>query len=215
LGGADYDSPIKGAIKAGGKPIEALAHALGPTTNWGAILLIFFSGILIFLGLMGIVSVMRSAMKAKVEALVSRALGKNAVLAIIIGVVATVMVQSSSITTSLLVPLAGAGVLTLKQAFPVTVGANIGTTVTALLAALAATDQNAAAGLTIALVHLMFNLSATMLIFPVPSIQRIPLRLAQGLADVAIRSRAVAIAYVIVLFYVVPALFAVLTRTLG
>jgi sodium-dependent phosphate cotransporter len=215
LGGADYDSPIKGAIKAGGKPIEALAHALGPTTNWGAILLIFFSGILIFLGLMGIVSVMRSAMKAKVEALVSRALGKNAVLAISIGVVATVMVQSSSITTSLLVPLAGAGVLTLKQAFPVTVGANIGTTVTALLAALAATDQNAAAGLTIALVHLMFNVTATILIFPVPSIQRIPLRLAQGLADVAIRSRAVAIAYVIVLFYVVPALFAVLTRTLG
>ena len=41
------------------------------------------------------------------------------------------MVQSSSITTSLVVPLAGAGVLTLRQIFSFTLGANIGTTITA------------------------------------------------------------------------------------
>ncbi len=215
VGGADFDSPVKAAIKAGGHPLEILAGFVGPTEQWAAAVHIVLSGALIFASLMAIVAVMRSAMRSKVEALVSQALGKNAVVAMVVGVVATVMVQSSSITTSLLVPLAGAGVLTLNQAFPVTLGANIGTTVTALLAALAATGENAAAGLTIALVHLLFNLSGTVLIYPVEAIRNVPLRLARGLADLAVRSRVLAIFYVIVLFYLVPALFAVLNRFLG
>ncbi|HSG46218.1 MAG TPA: Na/Pi symporter [Longimicrobiales bacterium] len=215
VGGADFDSPVKNAIKAGGHPLEALAGWIGPTEQWAAIALIVLSGILIFASLMSIVSVMRSAMQSRVEALVSRALGKNAVLAIVVGILATVMVQSSSITTSLLVPLAGAGVLSLKQAFPVTLGANIGTTVTALLAALAATGENAAAGLTIALVHLLFNLSGTVLVYPVPAIRQIPLRAAQGLADLAVKSRTLAIFYVVFLFYLIPAIFAMVNRMMG
>jgi sodium-dependent phosphate cotransporter len=149
------------------------------------------------------------------EALVSRALAKNARIAIQVGVVAKVMVKSSSITTSLMVPLAGAGVLTLRQAFPVTLGANLGTTVTALLAAMAATDVNAEAGLTIALVHLLFNLSGTVMIYPIESIRNIPLRLASGLADLAVRSKRWAIVYVLSLFYGIPVLFAVLNHMLG
>ncbi|SVB67733.1 uncharacterized protein METZ01_LOCUS220587, partial [marine metagenome] len=128
-----------------------------------------------------------------------------------VGIVATVMVQSSSITTSLLVPLAGAGVLKLEHAFPVTLGANVGTTVTALLAALAATGVNATAGLTIALVHLLFNVSAMIVIYPFEPARRIPIRLARWLADAAVKSRALAIFYVIGLFYLIPVLFAVLT----
>jgi len=212
FGGADFDSPIKNAIKAGGHPVEWLASALGPTPQWEAIAHIVLSAILIFASLMAIVSVMRTAMKSRVEALVSRALGKNAILAILVGVIATVMVQSSSITTSLLVPLAGAGVLSLKQAFPVTLGANIGTTVTALLAAMAATGENAAAGLTIALVHLLFNLSGTVLVYPVPAIRQVPLRFAQGLADLAVKSRTLAITYVVALFYLIPAIFAIVNH---
>ena len=137
FGGADFDSPIKAAIKAGSHPIEWVGSAVAPTEFWSGVLQIVLSGLLIFGSLTAIVAVMRSAMKSRVEALVSKALGKNAVVAMAVGMVATVMVQSSSITTSLLVPLAGAGVLTLPQAFPVTLGANIGTTVTALLATIA------------------------------------------------------------------------------
>lgn len=215
LGGADYESPIKAAISAGSEPIRLLADGVMPTEFLSGILQIVLAAILIFVSLMSIVSVMRSAMKSRVEALVSRALGKSAVLAMIVGAVATVMVQSSSITTSLLVPLAGAGVLTLQQAFPVTLGANIGTTVTALLAALAATGANAAAGLTIALVHLLFNLSGTFLVYPFPPIRNIPLRLARGLADLAVESKVLAISYVAFLFYLLPAVFAYLNRLLG
>ena len=148
VGGGDYESPIKNAIKAGGVPIEAALGALLPTERLAAIFYILLSGALIFAALLGIVTVMRASMQSHMESLVSRALVRHALIAMIVGTVVTVMVQSSSITTSLLVPLAGAGVLKLEQAFPVTLGANIGTTVTALLAALAATDVNAAAGLT-------------------------------------------------------------------
>ena len=215
VGGADYDSPIKGAIKAGGAPIEAALAMLLPSDQAVAIGYVAVSAVLIFATLIGIVKVMRSSMQSSMENLVSRALEKNALVAISLGVIATVMVQSSSITTSLMVPLAGAGVLTLRQAFPVTLGANIGTTVTALLAALAATGANAQAGLTIALVHLLFNLSATVLIYPWEPIRRIPLTLASRLADVAVDSKWLAIAYVVGLFYAIPVLFAVLSEMLG
>jgi sodium-dependent phosphate cotransporter len=163
---------------------------------------------MIFVTLMGIVRVMRASMQSRIEALVSRALARNAFLAIAVGIFATVMVQSSSITTSLLVPLAGAGVLTLEHAFPVTLGANIGTTVTALLAALAATDANASAGLTIALVHLLFNLTGSLLIYPFEPLRKIPLAAARMLSEVALRSRWWAIGYVVLLFYLAPAVFA-------
>lgn len=215
FGGAEYESPIKNAIGAGGAPIEAVLGAMLPSERAVAIGYILVSALLIFSTLMGIVSVMRSSMQSKIETLVSRALARNALLAIAVGIVATVMVQSSSITTSLLVPLAGAGVLTLEHAFPVTLGANIGTTVTALLAALAATGQNADAGLTIALIHLLFNLTGTLLIYPFEPIRRIPLMLARKLADVALRSRAWAIGYVVALFYLIPLVFATIGELWG
>jgi sodium-dependent phosphate cotransporter len=210
FGGAEYDSPIKGAIKAGSAPLKAMLDAVIPSPGFAAVMYILASVILIFVALVLIVKVMRAAMVRRVESVISRVFGRNVLLAMIVGVVITVMVQSSSITTSLLVPLAGAGVLALRQAFPITLGANVGTTVTALLAALAATDQNAAAGLTIALVHLLFNVSGIVLIYPVQQIRNIPLMAARKMADVAVESQKWALLYVLLLFYAVPALFTIL-----
>ena len=85
---------------------------------------------------------------------------------------------------------------------------------TAFLAALAVTGPNALAGVTIALVHLLFNASATLLIYPVPRIRQIPLNAARRLARLAVKSKPLAIVYVVVLFYGLPALFAVLDRAL-
>ena len=211
--GVEYDSPLKGALKATLAPIKDGLAAMAPERTAG-ILLILVSGGLIYLALMLLVRVMRTAVQTRVESIVTRGLEKNSLIGIIVGIVVTVMVQSSSITTALLVPLAGAGLLNVTQAFPVTVGANIGTTVTAMLAALAATGANARFGLTIALVHLLFNLSATLLIFPVQRIRNIPIRAAERLAEIAVRSRRWALLYVIGLFYGLPALFAVLNQIL-
>jgi sodium-dependent phosphate cotransporter len=215
LGGAEYESPIKGALKAGLQPIKGAIGLIVDSPQVAAILLIVVSGILIFTALVMLVKVMRSTLQTRVELFVSRALDVSTLLAMAIGIVVTVMVQSSSITTSLLVPLAGAGILTLRQAFPITIGANIGTTVTAFLAALAATGPHAQAAVTIALVHLLFNLSATVLIYPVERIREIPLRMAGRLADEAVRSRRLALAYVVGLFYGLPAVFAIIDQLVG
>jgi sodium-dependent phosphate cotransporter len=213
--GMEYDSPIKGAIKAGVAPIKGVIHTITDSERVGAIILIAVSAALIYVALMFLVRVMRGAMHTRVEAIVSRGLHQAAVFAILLGALVTVMVQSSSITTSLLVPLAGAGLITLAQAFPITIGANIGTTVTALLAALAVTGPNARWGITIALVHLLFNVSATLMIYPFPRIREIPLGAARRLAAVAVRSRRYALLYVVFLFYGIPTLLAVLNRLLG
>jgi sodium-dependent phosphate cotransporter len=212
LSGADYQSPLKGAISLVLKPIKAAIESLvtGPQTQ--GLVLVLVSGGLIFVALFLLVRTMRGVVQTRVEVYITRFLGSSVVLAVAVGVAVTVMVQSSSITTALLVPLAGAGLLTTRQAFPVTVGANIGTTITALLAALAVSGPNASAGLQIAVVHLLFNMSATFLILPVPAIRDIPIHAAERLARVAARSRPIAIAYVTVLFYGIPALLAYLSN---
>ncbi|UCG86730.1 MAG: Na/Pi symporter [Gemmatimonadota bacterium] len=210
--GVDYDSPIKGALKFAVAQIEVAISTLSGSYRIQGIVLIVVSSVLIFTALMLLVRVMRSAMRTRVESIVSRALDRSALLAMLVGVSVTVMVQSSSITTALLVPLAGAGLITLEQAFPITIGANVGTTVTALLAALAVTGPNAGAGITIALAHLLFNLSATALIYPVNRIRGVPLTAARALAAIAVKSRKWALIYVVALFYLIPAAFAVLNR---
>jgi sodium-dependent phosphate cotransporter len=212
VSGVEYQSPIKGLLKTGLEPIQSLAELLFDSSKAQGAVLIFISAILIFVALMLLVKVMRAAVQSRVEAFVTRVFGTNLMLSLLVGAIFTVMVQSSSITTSLLVPMAGAGILTLRQAFPVTVGANIGTTVTAALASLAASGPNAEYGVVIALVHLLFNLSGTVLVMPIPAIREIPMRMARGLARLAVRSRKWALAYVMILFYGIPALFAFLFR---
>ena len=207
VGGVKLDNPLKEALSFALAPIKAATASIF-SGRISAVVLMLLSGVLIYIALYFIVRLMRSSMEQRVESFVTRALGRSIILSIVVGIVATVMVQSSSITTALLVPLAGAGVITLRQAFPITVGANIGTTVTALLASMAVSGPNAETALAIALVHLLFNFSGTLLILPAPWMRDLPLRAATGLANVATRSRRWALAYVAILFYLVPALLA-------
>ncbi|MGH9456083.1 MAG: Na/Pi symporter [Thermoanaerobaculia bacterium] len=206
--GVEYESPISGALEWAFTPVERAA-AFFDSQAARAALIIAVSAVLIVISLLLLVGVMRALLIGRVETGLVGALGQSGIVAMVVGVIATVMVQSSSITTSLLVPLAGAGIVTLDQVFPITVGANIGTTVTALLASLAVTGPNAEAGVTIALVHLLFNLTGAVFIYGIPAVRRIPLYLARRLAIVAVRSRAVAIAYVAGMFYGIPAVIAI------
>ena len=204
--GVDYDSPFATALSASVDPLEGLAAALFESAQAQGVVLIALAGLLIFTMLWLLVKVMRSLVRTRVEGLVTNVLGSRAVLSILVGIVVTAMVQSSSITTSLLVPLGAAGILRLEQALPITIGANIGTTVTAMLAALAGSGANAVFGLEIALVHLLFNLTGLVLIYPLKATRNIPLRGARYLTSLAIRSRKLTLLWVGALFYGVPAL---------
>jgi sodium-dependent phosphate cotransporter len=212
--GFDYDSPFSTVLSATLDPVEQFAAWLFPAEQAQGLALIVFAGGLIFSTLFLLVKVMRSLVRTRVELLVTTALGSSAVLSMLVGIVVTVMVQSSSITTSLLVPLGAAGLLRLEQALPITIGANIGTTVTALLAALAVSGPNAVFGLEIALVHLLFNLTGTLLIYPLKVTRSVPLKAARYMTTLALRSRKLTLLWVAALFYGVPAILLYVDRLL-
>jgi sodium-dependent phosphate cotransporter len=195
-GGGHLPNPIKTATKAVGEPVEHALMAIGSSKQAGAILIIFVSAL---------VKVLRSLAASRIQGMMSKSLDASPYLGILVGIIITVMVQSSSITTSVLVPLAGAGIITLRQVFPITLGANIGTTVTSILASMAAPQETAHLALQIAAVHFLFNLFGTIMIFPLQTTRQIPLRLAEWLSAVAVKSRLTALAYVVILFYGLPA----------
>jgi sodium-dependent phosphate cotransporter len=123
---------------------------------------------------------------------------------ILVGAAITALVQSSSATTSLMVPLAGAGVLSLSQIYPFTLGANIGSCVTGLLSTIGLPTPLASVGLQIALVHLLYNCLAVVLIYSLPPLRSFPLTAATGLAHVARHQKPIAIVYVGLIFFGLP-----------
>ena len=210
-GGGTYSNPLKVAAKAVVNPVKDAIYGVIPGEQLASLVMILVSMGVIFLALYYLVKLLRNAAASRVKVYMTRALDASPYIAMLVGMVMTVMVQSSSITTSLMVPLAGARIVTLRQVFPVTLGANIGTTVTALLASMAAPPETAALAVQIALVHLIFNLTAIAMIFIVPTIREIPLRAAEGLANLAVRSKKLAILYLVFLFYALPALLVAAT----
>ncbi|MHC4938753.1 MAG: Na/Pi symporter [Planctomycetota bacterium] len=200
-GGVAYKSPIKVFIGHIAKFFIKIFESLG-LSGWPmAIVMLIFGLAFIIIALIFITKIMRALLAGRLEQTLNRALGRSGIIAMAVGIIMTVAVQSSSITTSLLVPLIGAGVLSLEVAFPITLGANIGTTITALLAAMAADKSG---GLTIALVHLLFNCIGILVFYPFPPLRRIPLRLAEGLGNLAVKNRAYVLAYIGVVFVVLP-----------
>jgi len=206
LRGADFDptapgtSPIRAAVKL---PVGWLQEVVTPSPTT-ALVFVALGLVLIFVALTYITRNMRRLVAGGVERAINRIIGRGGgIFGIIVGIGITVAVQSSSITTSILVPLVAAGVLTLPSAYPITVGANIGTTITALIASLAVMRPE---GLTIALVHTLFNLFAVAIIFPFRKLRLLPVYLAERIAVVAIRRRTVVLVYIIGLFILAPLL---------
>lgn len=213
--GIDYQSPLKGVIQLVPKPIEWFAGLVTGSDQTAAAVLALVSVVLLVVALGLLVRTLKNISAGRGEAALHRALGRHALVAMGAGAVVTILVQSSSVTTSMLVPLAGAGLLLLDDAFPVTLGANVGTTVTAFLAALAVSGPNAHWGFQLAVVHLLFNLVGILLIYPVPRVRQLPLAAARWIASVAVVNRTLAVVYVLVVFYGVPALLLAISRALG
>ncbi|XP_072032585.1 sodium-dependent phosphate transport protein 2A-like [Amphiura filiformis] len=127
-------------------------------------------------------------------------------LAILMGALLTFILQSSSIFTSALTPLVGIGIISLKRMYPLTLGSNIGTTATGLLAALASSSGKFAAALQIAFCHLFFNISGILIWYPIPILRRVPMKLAMGLGNTTAKYRWFAAFYLIAMFFIFPAI---------
>lgn len=202
VGGTPPKSPIKSAVSA---PVDLVADFIEAATSHSVVrgvALLVFGLALIFFALALITRNMRLLMAGRIEASLNAVLSRGAGIgAMVVGMLITISVQSSSITTSVLIPLVAAGILTLENAYPVTLGANVGTTITALLASLAADRREA---LTVAITHTLFNLTGILLLYPLPAVRKIPLILARRLADVAQEHKQIVFVYVLAAFIVLP-----------
>jgi sodium-dependent phosphate cotransporter len=199
ISGIKYSSPIKAAIKPPVKAIQSFTTDTFGSDVAGVVMMIL-AGIIIIAALGMIVKTMKVLVENNRGEIINRLLSKNAYGSIAFGAAMTVSVQSSSITTSLLIPMAGSGLLSMKAIYPITIGANIGTTATALLAALTGN----AAGLSIALVHLLFNIFGTLIFFPIEKMRNIPIWCAEKLAESIERTKLIGFGYIGAVFFALP-----------
>lgn len=212
------------ADMGGTELLNPLTALTGPVVGWiirfsgeNGILLLVGGVVLLFASLRYLVVLLRVLLLARSEQIINRFLFGPAPLALLFGTLVTIMVQSSSITTAITVPLVGAGIVTVSQIFPFVLGANIGTTVTALLAALVLAGSGDAAGLAalqVAFAHLCFNLCGVLLILPIKQLRRIPIWIAERVGTLVVVNRAYAFGYIAVIFFLLPILIIFATRNI-
>ena len=198
-GGIRLFNPVKAATKP---MVKLMVQWIGQHP-W---ILFALSLILLLISLKFMVGVLRVLVVKKAEVWFDRVLFRTAMRAFVVGLLLTILAQSSSITTSLIIPMAGAGILTLEQILPYTLGANVGTTFTAMLASLATESPKA---VVVAFVHLLFNITGIVIWWP---LRKLPLFLARRVSDFSIRNRFFPFAYIITVFFLLPLAVILLLR---
>ena len=202
--GTEWKSPVKKWVKEPVGWLKDLWDQLGASGNVKGALMVATGLAIVLVALVLVTKNMKALVAARIERSLNAILGKaGGFVALVVGILVTIAVQSSSITTSILIPLSAAGVLTLRNAYPGTLGANVGTTITALLAALAASSPDS---LTVALTHTTFNVVGILLLYVLPFAREVPVLAANRMADIAVRRRVLAVCYVVFLFIVAPLL---------
>ena len=197
-GGMSLASPLKAVVR----PLSDLVSGALPYE----LPLIGLSLLVLFIALHQLMHLMRGYFLERMAALFDRVLFRNDVTSFGLGIVTTTAVQSSSATTSLIVPLAGAGVLSLRQIFPYTLGANIGTTITAILASF---STGVPAAVTVALAHLSFNILGIAIFYP---LRAAPIWMAEKVGAYAARTKvsSAGVISVYAVLHVIPIVYFIL-----
>ena len=157
--------------------------------------------LMLFLALRWLTKLLKNLIIGRVQSRMDKILFGNPLMSLLWGVGITTLVQSSSVTSSLTVPLVATGKASLRKVFPFLMGANIGTTTTALIAAMVGESS---AGLAIAFCHLFFNLFGVLILFPIPPVRMIPVRLSRMLGRLTLKNRLFGIGYIVITFFVLP-----------
>ena len=199
VGGLNFLNPVKAITK----PVVEIISVYFVDIPW---LMLIVSILLLFIALKYMVSSLKIIVVSRAKDWFDQYLFKTALRAFTVGIILTIMVQSSSITTSLVVPMAGAGLLTLEQIFPYTLGANIGTTITAILAALV---TGSPAAVTVAFSHLIFNICGIIIWWP---FKTVPVTLARNFAEYSTRYKIVPVGYVLIVFFIIPLIVIFITN---
>jgi len=201
LGGATITNPIKLIVYPAVNLIDKTLRIFitGSEIILSVIVLAIALGLL-FLSLYSMTRIMKALVMKKADTVFDRVIRSNALLAMVMGMLFTAIVRSSSITTSILVPLVAAGILELEHSFPIVLGANVGTTLTAIIASLTGNI----AGITVAFVHLVFNITGILIIYPFRVLRNIPIKAARFVAGHCAEHKILVAIYVLGLFYGLP-----------
>ena len=200
--GVDGFNPIKALTQPALNIVTGMVSGL-PSVYPGIAKIILGIGLIVTsITYMG--KIMKSLMVGKAKDILHKSIGKGPISGISSGALMTVLVQSSSTTTSLVVPLVGSGILKAKDIYPFTLGANIGTCITALIAALGVVGVNAGVALQIAMVHLLYNVFSVVLIYGTPMLRDIPLDLSYKLSVIVAEKKFYGVAYIGGLFFCMP-----------
>jgi len=169
----------------------------------------------LFISLRLLTQAMRWLLIGRVERALNHLLFGRPWRGLLTGFGLTTIWQSSSFTTSLIVPLVATRKVGLTQSFPFIMGANVGTTTTALLAALVTSGPGRSAALAAAFTHVLFNVFGVLVLYPIPRVRQLPVWLAEQLGRLTIQSRWYGVAYVLGVFFLLPFLLIMLTEGIG
>ena len=206
VGGTQLLSPVK-------EVTEPVANLVISTAGENGIIVLIVGLLFLFISLRFLVKLLKSLVLGRSEQFLHRYIFGQPFVSLLFGIALTFLVQSSSITTSLTVPLVGAGILTVAQIYPFVLGANVGTTMTAIVAALVLASSGAPgtaeslqgiAALKVAFAHLFFNIYGILLFLPIKRLRNIPIRLSEKLGDLAVKNRSYAIGYIVAVFFLLP-----------
>lgn len=198
-GGMVFTSPLKVIL-------EPVAAAAADLMGQRGILILIVSLVCLFMAMQQMVKYMKILIMSRAEVIFEKMLFRTPYHSLLFGMILTALVQSSSVTTSLMVPLAGAGMLSLHRVFPYTLGANIGTTITAIMASLATSNP---LSISVAFAHLVFNISGILIFWWMPFV---PVRMAEWLGEITSRRRYYAFVYLGIVFFLIPGLMIWLFR---
>jgi sodium-dependent phosphate cotransporter len=212
FGQVTFTSPVKAVV---GPPKTLITDFLTKTLNLdktvAAPIVLVIAAVLLFLALKHLTKTTKKLLMGRLSVVFDKTLRRGGLTGILVGAIATGIVQSSSVTTSLLVPLVASGLIDVAQAFPLTLGANIGTTVTAVLASFTGNVS----GVIVAFEHVLFNIIGVITVYPIPPLRRIPIRMAERLGKAAEKSRKVAFMYVTGAFFIIPICVILISRLLS
>ncbi|MCK4422483.1 MAG: Na/Pi symporter, partial [Candidatus Omnitrophica bacterium] len=127
VGGAKFTSPLKVIIDPAVHAVQYFIVEFMSLSGLSAgVTMFILSLVIMIIALIWLVKNMRVLIINKTEVFIHKYLFRNDLTAMVLGMCLTVSVQSSSITTSLIIPLVGAGIVTLNRCYPFTLGANVG-----------------------------------------------------------------------------------------
>lgn len=183
-----------------GVTVKPAAKAIISLLGSKALFVIPISIALLFVSLRAFSVSLRKILIGKSEQNFQKYVFGNPIKSLLWGTGITAAVQSSSVTTSLIVPLVATDKINLRKAFPFLMGANIGTTVTALIASISQTE----AALAVALCHLLFNMFGVLFLFPIAAVRNIPIWMSETLGHYAGKRRMIGVAYIMITFFLIP-----------